>query len=76
MVALVGQTKDKNGSDSSAVSQGEESHLESGGRASDILDSKDQEFLMNHIRKGTRVTYCSGWYWVSSSYKGQKLNAE
>ena len=85
VVASVGQTENRNGSNPSAsssrlppVSQGEyggapklgstlcfshqrESHLESGGNNPEDLDDADQAFLLNHIRKGTRGTYKSGW---------------
>ena len=26
-----------------------------------MLDTEDQEFLMDHIRRGTKKTYGSGW---------------
>ena len=85
VVASVGKTEDKNGSNPSfssgglpQVSQGEyggapqlgstlhfshqqESCLESGGENPEVLNDADQAFLLNHIRKGTRGTYKSGW---------------
>ena len=36
--------------------------LESGGNNPELLDDADQAFLLNHIRKGTRGTYKSGWH--------------
>ena len=39
-----------------------ESHLESGGEDPEVLNDADQAFLLNHIRKGTRGTYKSGWH--------------
>ena len=38
-----------------------ESCLESGGKNPKVLNEADQAFLLNHIRKGTRGTYKSGW---------------
>ena len=38
-----------------------ESHLESGGNNPEVLDDADQAFLLNHIRKGTKGTFKSGW---------------
>ena len=38
-----------------------ESHLESSGKNPEVLNKADQAFLLNHIRKGTRGTYKSGW---------------
>ena len=41
----------------------------------DILDSVDQEFFMNHIRKGSRGTYSTGWHKFFSLCKEHKVNA-
>ena len=38
-----------------------ESCLESSGKDPEVLNDADQAFLLNHIRKGTRGTYKSGW---------------
>ena len=38
-----------------------ESHLESGNDNPEVLHVEDLAFLLNHIRKGTRGTYKSGW---------------
>ena len=37
--------------------------LLSNGNDPEVLDDSDKAFLMNHIRKGTRGTYGTGWHW-------------
>ena len=50
-------------SDGSAIRfpQHRESKVVQGGDP-DVLDTEDQEFLMDHIRQGTKNTYSSGWH--------------
>ena len=53
-----------------------ESYIESSGGAPNVLDSEDQDFLINYIRSGTRGTYSLGWHQFLSFCKGQKVNAK
>ena len=100
MVASVGRSEDRNGSNLSAsssrlpqVTQGEyrgapqlgstirfshqrERHLESSGDDPEVLDDADQAFLMNHIRKGTRGTYGTGWCQFQKFCKGYRINPQ
>ena len=39
----------------------QEKYLESGGNNPEVLNEQDLGFLVNHIRKGTKGTYKSGW---------------
>ena len=40
----------------------QEKHLESGGDNPEVLNEQDRAFLVNHIRKGNKVTYKSRWH--------------
>ena len=53
-----------------------ESQVESGAGTLDFSDSEDQNFLMNHMRSGTRKTYGLGWCWLHSFFKEYKVNTE
>ncbi len=53
-----------------------ESCLESSGGDPEVLDDADQAFLMNHIRKGTRGTYRTGWHRFQRFCKGYHVNPQ
>ena len=65
---LLGSTK--------RFSHQQESCLEFVGDNPEVLDDADQAFLMNHIRKGTRGIYGTGWCWFQRFCKGYRINPQ
>ena len=53
-----------------------ERRLESGGDNPEVLNEQDLGFLMNHIRKGTKGTYKSGWRQFAKFWESQGINPQ